>query len=538
MVQIIQICKRLFFLLIALSFTNVFVIPKNLFANDYGSYLAWSYARKVTDFNNLKFLFSTIDVSSIDDGMMEEALFQSVIFENWEKANEVSKKILRKNENNVSATFYFFVDSFLKKTTTTYNLKKSHFSFLDKNFQKAISLWTTKKTLSESQDFENCIPLICLHIGAKLLTQGKKNKAEKFFLKVEEQKFSSLRIRELLFLSFLELNRNQNAKKIHKDLSLKDMNLKKISLNYFENNKYLLNPIKTNMDGLAEVLYNISSWYYQKDLYKYAIFFGKLSLKIRPNFNAMKLLVVNAFEEIGFGEMASDTITKINERNPYYMRFLKIRSSLNKEDKKKLVIELEKLSKSYPDNWEVTILLADKYRGLEKYDESINLYTRVIEKNNIENKLPILYSRGIAYERLNKWNKAEKDFKEALLINPDDPYILNYLGYSWLDRKLNLDEALELLKKAAELQPNDGYIIDSLGWAFYLTGNFEKSIYYLEKALSIMPNDATLNDHLGDAYWKSGRKKEAISQWQRVLIIKPEYKHSEIVKKKIEGGIK
>ncbi len=538
MVQIIQICKRFFFLFIALSFFNVFVIPKNLFANDYGNYLAWSYARKAADFKNLKVLFSKIDVSSIDNSMLEEALFQSVIFENWDKADEVSKKILKNNENNVSATFYSFVDNFLKKKNTIHTFKRSHFSFLDKNFYEAILLWTDAKTAYEVQDFENCIPLICLHIGAKLLTQGKKNKAEKFFLKVEEQKFSSLRIRELLFLSFLELNRNQNAKKIHKDLSLKNMNLKKIGFNYFEKNKYLLNPIKTNIDGLAEVLYNISSWYYQKDLYKYAIFFGKLSLKIRPNFNAMKLLVVNAFEEVGFSEMASDTLLEINERNPYYMRFLKIRSSLKKEDKKSIVTELERLSSSYPDNWEVTLLLADKYRGLEKYDKSINLYTRVIEKNNIENKLPILYSRGIAYERLNKWYEAEKDFKEALIINPDDPYILNYLGYSWLDRGLNLNEALQLIQKAAELQPNDGYIIDSLGWAFYLTGKFEKSIFYLEKALSIMPNDATLNDHLGDAYWKSGRKKEAISQWKRVLIIEPEFKDSKRVKKKIEGGIK
>ena len=222
------------------------------------------------------------------------------------------------------------------------------------------------------------------------------------------------------------------------------------------------------------------------------------------------------------------------------MSFIKIKSNLYDEiiNKKSFLNELKSLSQSYPNNWEIKLLLADKFRSLEKYQESIDLYSSVIDNNLIDNKLPVLYSRGIAYERLNKWSEAEKDLKEALLINPNDPYILNYLGYSWLDRNINLEDALKLLEKAVELEPNDGYIIDSLGWAFYLTGVFDKSIFYLEKAVSIMPNDATLNDHLGDAYWKYGRKKEAISQWERVLIIDPNFKNKEKIKNKINMGIK
>ena len=311
-------------------------------------------------------------------------------------------------------------------------------------------------------------------------------------------------------------------------------------MSFISQNIYLLNPIKTQRDGVAEVLYNISSWYYQKNLLKYAILFGKLSLKIRPNFNAARLLIVNAFNEIGFNQMALDSLSKINERNTYFMSFIKIKSNLYDEiiNKKSFLNELKSLSQSYPNNWEIKLLLADKFRSLEKYQESIDLYSSVIDNNLIDNKLPVLYSRGIAYERLNKWSEAEKDLKEALLINPNDPYILNYLGYSWLDRNINLEDALKLLEKAVELEPNDGYIIDSLGWAFYLTGVFDKSIFYLEKAVSIMPNDATLNDHLGDAYWKYGRKKEAISQWERVLIIDPNFKNKEKIKNKINMGIK
>ena len=109
---------------------------------------------------------------------------------------------------------------------------------------------------------------------------------------------------------------------------------------------------------------------------------------------------------------------------------------------------------------------------------------------------------------MNEWNKAEKDLTDALEINPNDPYVLNYLAYSWLDRNLNLDKAVNLLKKAVELEPNDGYIIDSLGWAFYLTGVIDKSIFYLEKAVSIMPNDATLNDHLEMLIGSQGESKK------------------------------
>ena len=122
-------------------------------------------------------------------------------------------------------------------------------------------------------------------------------------------------------------------------------------------------------------------------------------------------------------------------------------------------------------------------------------------------------------------------------LKPDDPYVINYLAYSWLDRNKNIEEALDLLEKAVELEPMDGYILDSLGWAYYLSDFIEKSIYFLEKAVSFLPGDATLNDHLGDAYWKAGRFSEAQSQWKRVLIIDPEFKNKEIVKKKISSGL-
>ena len=540
MVQIIRICKSA---LIKVSITLIFIIfsYNNLFASQYGKYLSWSYARQAGDVSSLKNLFPFIDVNQIGESMLEEALFQSVIFEDWEKGSQISSKILNNDKNNISAIFLSMTNSIVSKQPINYYLKESHSQYLDINFLKAIFLWIKVEQFNIDQvNIESCVPLLCLHNGMRLLVEGKKKEAATFLTKVEEQNFSSIRIKELLFYSFLKLNQKNKAEKIFNEMSLKDLNLKPYRMSYFLNNDYLLNPIKTQKDGLAEILYNISSWYYQKNLFKYSIFFGKLSLRVRPNFNAMKLLLVNALEEIGYEQVAVDLISSVNKRNLYFMKFIKLKNSLSENflSERQLIDDLKNLSKTFPKNWQITLLLADRLRSQKKFKESIELYSNVIENELVENKFAVLYSRGIAYERLNDWNNAEKDLSDALEINPNDPYVLNYLAYSWLDRNLNLDKAVNLLKKAVELEPNDGYIIDSLGWAFYLTGVIDKSIFYLEKAVSIMPNDATLNDHLGDAYWKSGRKQEANSQWKRVLIIDPNFKNKEKILKKLELGIK
>ena len=540
MVQIIRTCKSsITKIIIALIF--LFLIHKDLFASQYGKYLSWSYARQSGDISNLQNLFPFIDINQIDKSMLEEALFQSVIFEDWQKGSKISSKILSSDKNNLSAIFLDLTNNVVEKKPIKNYLKESHSQYLDINFLKAILIWTeTDKSNIDQVNPENCVPLLCLHKGIRLLIDGKKKEAETFLMKVDKQNFSSTRIKELLFYSFIKLNQKVKAKNIFDNMDLKDLNLRPYKMNYFLNNDYLLNPVKTHKDGLAETLYNISSWYYQKNLFKYSIFFGKLSLRLRPNFNAMKLLLVNALEEIGYEQLAVDQISNVSKRNLYYMKFIKLRNSLQENSfaEKKLLEDLQDLSKTFPKNWQITLLLADKLRSKKKFKESIDLYSNVIENKLVENKFAILYSRGIAYERLNEWNKAEKDLTDALEINPNDPYVLNYLAYSWLDRNLNLDKAVDLLKKAVKLEPNDGYIIDSLGWAFYLTGVLDKSIFYLEKAVSIMPNDATLNDHLGDAYWKVGRKKEANSQWKRVLIIDPNFKNKKKVLEKLEVGIK
>ncbi|PYE28970.1 tetratricopeptide repeat protein [Rhizobium sp. PP-CC-3A-592] len=149
----------------------------------------------------------------------------------------------------------------------------------------------------------------------------------------------------------------------------------------------------------------------------------------------------------------------------------------------------------------------------------------------------IYFQRGIAYERLKEWEKAEPSFKKALELNPDQPQVLNYLGYSWVDKNINLDEGLNMIRRAVELKPDDGYIVDSLGWAYFRLGQFDEAVAELERAAELMAGDPTINDHLGDAYWRVGRKLEAVFQWNQTLELKPEEDEIPKIKAKIENGL-
>jgi Flp pilus assembly protein TadD len=149
----------------------------------------------------------------------------------------------------------------------------------------------------------------------------------------------------------------------------------------------------------------------------------------------------------------------------------------------------------------------------------------------------LFYVRGIAFERSKQWDKAEADLKKALELSPDQPLVLNYLGYSWVDQGRNLDEGLAMIKKAVELQPDDGFIVDSLGWAYFRLGRFEEAVTELERAIELQPDDPVLNDHLGDAYWKVGRQLEAQFQWSHAKELKPEATELAKIEAKLKNGL-
>jgi Flp pilus assembly protein TadD len=151
----------------------------------------------------------------------------------------------------------------------------------------------------------------------------------------------------------------------------------------------------------------------------------------------------------------------------------------------------------------------------------------------------LFYQLGISYERLKQWDKAEVAFLRALELSPNEPQVMNYLGYSWIDMNINLEEGMDMIRTAVELRPNDGYIVDSLGWAHFRQGQYEEAVRQLERAIELRPSDPTINDHLGDAYWRIGRTTEASFQWERALTNMADFDESliPVLEKKIKEGL-
>jgi len=183
--------------------------------------------------------------------------------------------------------------------------------------------------------------------------------------------------------------------------------------------------------------------------------------------------------------------------------------------------------------------LGDTLRREQMFASAVEAYDRAVALYGGVTRSPwfILYARGISHERLGHWPESEADLRAALKLNPDQPQVMNYLAYSLVEKKVNLQEALSLIKRAVALQPQSGYIVDSLGWVLFRLGQYTKAVAHMERATELMPVDPIVNDHLGDVYWSVGRRLEAEFQWNRALSFKPEEKEATRIRRKLEVGL-
>jgi tetratricopeptide (TPR) repeat protein len=191
------------------------------------------------------------------------------------------------------------------------------------------------------------------------------------------------------------------------------------------------------------------------------------------------------------------------------------------------------------DKLEILDALGNIMRARKRYAEAIPYYDQALSLVPKPERRHWIYyyARGTSYERIKNWDAAEADLEKALALYPDQPLILNYLGYSWVDQGRRLKEGMAHIEKAVMLKPDDGYIVDSLGWAHYMQGNFKEAVRYLERAVELKPDDPVLNDHLGDALWRVGREREARFQWDQALTLKPEPDDEAKIKKKLDTGL-
>jgi Flp pilus assembly protein TadD len=200
---------------------------------------------------------------------------------------------------------------------------------------------------------------------------------------------------------------------------------------------------------------------------------------------------------------------------------------------------LRTLAREAPQSPQPLSRLGDILRVRSRYADAVQAYDEALGRLPLPRPAdwPLFYARGIANERAGRWPRAEADFQEALRLQPEQPYVLNYLAYTWVEMGRNLAEARRMLERAVELRPNDGNIVDSLGWALFKLGDIAGAVRWLERAVELEPRSSVINDHLGDAYWMAGRRNEARFQWARALRTDPEGNDIPKIEAKLRDGL-
>ncbi|TAN56469.1 MAG: tetratricopeptide repeat protein [Magnetospirillum sp.] len=293
--------------------------------------------------------------------------------------------------------------------------------------------------------------------------------------------------------------------------------------------------------GLAEAMFDTASLVRQGNAHDLALVFSRLALALQPNFPLAQLLVADTLgQQRRLTE--ANAVYRAIDKTSQSAGFARLRLALNQDEAgetEAAITELKALAAERPDNLDALMSLGDVLRRHKRFGEAADAYDQAIaraERLGDPRSWPLYYARGIALERSRQWPKAEADFREALRLKPDQPDVLNYLGYTWVDQGTNLEQARKMIQRAVDLRPNDGAIVDSLGWALYRMGEFQAAVKQLERAAELKPEDPTINEHLGDALWQVGRIDEARYQWQRAMGLDPEPEQIEALKTKISTG--
>ncbi len=269
-----------------------------------------------------------------------------------------------------------------------------------------------------------------------------------------------------------------------------------------------------------------------------SLIFAQLALRLDPKRDETILM---AGELLGMNkdlDGARSMFAKISVKSPQYVQArARMVWSLNQAgDTQGAIAMARDTVAKRPDDIFALTTLADILRVNSMFEESIVVVNQVMAKK-AEPSWADYFSRGMSLDRAGRWPEAEQDLKKALEMNPNEPDVQNYLGYSWIERGENLNQAIELVKRAVEARPESGAITDSLGWGYYKLGNFKLAVELLERAAQLDASDPDLNNHLGDAYWRSGRKIEAQFQWNRVLTLSPTDKMKAEVEAKLVSGL-
>lgn len=299
--------------------------------------------------------------------------------------------------------------------------------------------------------------------------------------------------------------------------------------------------VKTPVQGMAEALFNLATVFDTENGLDAPVIYLQVAMWLNPDLVSARLVLAELFEE---GERYEDAIAiyqTVSRDEPLYVSAL-VAEAINLNRLKRSDEAVALLNRAVDEGYthsQLVMALGDIERDRKNWDAAAAAYSVAIDAITTaeERHWLVYFARGIAYERGKRWAEAEADLRRSLELKPDQPAVLNYLGYSYVDRGENMDEGTEMIRRAVELKPNDGFIIDSLGWAYYRRGDYATAVIHLERAIELAPQDPTINDHLGDVYWKVGREREARFQWQRALSLSPPEENIPAIREKLENGM-
>jgi tetratricopeptide (TPR) repeat protein len=297
--------------------------------------------------------------------------------------------------------------------------------------------------------------------------------------------------------------------------------------------------------GAAEALYGLGAALGRREeelsLANRGLAYLQLALYLEPNQSLATLALADLYEAMKKPELAIKAYDRVPASSPL-KRNAEIQlgidlDALDRTDEAKK--HLDKLIAAKPDDLEAMLALGNIMRERKQYAACADAYGKAVaqEPNPTRANWTTFYFRGICYERDKQWSKAEADMQKALELYPEQPHVLNYLGYSWIDQGVHLDEGMSMIKRSVEQRPDDGYIVDSLGWAYFRLGNYDEAVKNLERAVELKPVDPTINDHLGDVYWKVDRGLEAKFQWSHARDLKPDADELKTIEDKLKNGL-
>lgn len=502
-----------------------------------GSYLSGSYASR----HNLDIEASGIFLKFIENSDSDAALLQRsyklMLFSGEiDSSIEYAKKYTTKNKNSLSANILIALGHIKKNEFKQASkvLKRADLenddvvSRIDSSILKLLKVWSLSGEGKNSEAIlrlndlakKGDVPEFFYRYMLALLYEvsGDVNAAEKQY----EILVKGVDILPYHFTkSIASFYKRIGKFDLAKDIYFKYISLHKSSSHFSrEINESSVESNKTHQRGVLEVLQEAARVLYSSEYYSEAVGYLRLSLYLDENADEQKILLASYYQSKNKHDTAILIYKTIDDESDFYLAArIAIAENLHRSGNEAAAYKyLTRLAKSY-DSDRILISLGDLLRKSKKYVRASDVYSKVLSSRAEPNKAdwPIIFARGICYEQAGDWEKAEKDLQKALVMNPNQPDIMNYLGYSWIDRDMNIEQAKNMVSLAVKARPNDAQIVDSMGWVLYKMQDFTKASLFLERAAEITPNDAVINDHLGDSYWREGRFNEASFQWKKAL---------------------